>query len=140
MSANDDYVPSGTAVGTESYDYTAVDRTSPVPFGDDSGGDVDLDTEVNTEFLPGTSADEIEKSSYRQPKPGVHIFEVNKLEWLEGGKTFSNLVYVKRLSDGEVRSMSFDSKILRITFNLLGDKYCTIRNNFVMAPASGNRN
>lgn len=133
MNPQDDYVPSNhVTVGTEPFDYTGVDRSGNVPFGDD----IDLDTEVNTDFLDGTSADDIEKSSYHPPKPGVHVFEVSKLEWVENGKLFANKVYVKRLSDGEVRAMSFDSKILRVTFSVLGDPYCTIRDQFTMAPTS----
>ena len=142
----DDYVPqvpgqlSPVEAATRPFDYArvdpheSVDQTGQnVPSSED---DIDLDTEVVTDFLGDTSADAIEKSSYRQPPPGVHVFEIHSMKWLDNGRLVFKKGYVKRLSDGEVRCISYDVKVLQISFNVLNDEFCQIRTMFTMAPST----
>lgn len=145
--STEDYVPDVSGYGStngEPYDYTKDNSGggSKVPFGGDN--EVDLDTEVNTDFLSGTSPEEIEKSSYRQIPSGIHVCQIAKIEWFDDSAGSWNKVFVKR-SDGSVIPTGYSSRKIQITFCLFdektreADENCTVRQLFTLSPDSGDR-
>lgn len=127
MADEDDYVP-GQA--DPNYDYTAGDKAADNPISDEIGDDA----EIATNFRSDISADEVEKGSWRQPKPGEHVFYIKSIEWADGGVPAHEKVYL-RLPSGEVRAAHFDSRKIQITFAIPGDENQTMRDFFMLPPA-----
>lgn len=119
-----DYVPGAVSDA----DYTEQDVPYKTP--DEKIEDESFDAD----FLGGTTAEAIDKQSFRFMPPGIHVVEIRRVEWADKGGVLSNTVYVKR-SDGTVSATNFDSRKCKVTFSLPGDENCTTQDQFLLPPA-----
>jgi hypothetical protein len=139
--ANDNQEEVIAGISDEGYDYTAGDRVDPMPEGAMDGPDENLLAEdlglggEDNQWLPGMTAREIEKSSFRNIKPGE--YPALEVVGFQAGVERYTKVWMRDAA-GNVKPTGFNSRSVQMIFGMPGDPNCQARDTFLLLPRDCN--